>query len=392
MDIHPPYGHSRANLPIVPRDEQPVHERTYSRLPPLVQAPSAAWSDVPLTYPGFGSRAQHEGRQEEMDQRDQWGRPYWPSEPMRPQISSRSRLSDVSSTRVPPVSDLLHDTALEGQERLVGAAHYGQTIAPASLIYQRRSTDSSRPGLPARTSSQHALVQPTTTQLSRMSEKEKMLIGRPYQHWLDRTLRQDRETCHAAVERFNNAARPSQGTSDAERSRLFHDIIEKNRSTHQGQTEHPVGRVGEQVIVDAPFTCDYGYNIHIGDNVVISSGCVMQDPCTISIGDNTILGPNVHFYGATAPLDPSQRRGARASLVGGPITVEQDCFVGADVIVLPHRTIGRGAVVGAGTVVSRDVQPATVVAGNPMRVLRSCLLYTSPSPRDRTRSRMPSSA
>lgn len=132
----------------------------------------------------------------------------------------------------------------------------------------------------------------------------------------------------------------------------------------------PTGTCGSRTIVESPFTCEYGYNVNLGNDVVIQANCVMQDACTISIGDRTIVGPNVKFYCMTASVDSGLRKGSQGMFLAGAIKVEEDCFIGADVIIMPFRTIGKGAVVGAGSVVTKDVAPFTIVAGNPAKPVR----------------------
>ena len=196
-----------------------------------------------------------------------------------------------------------------------------------------------------------------------MSEKEKMLLGKPYLHYIDDTLLDDRQQCKAAIERYNNAAKPSEAISADERSRFFSAIIDPAKRTAANHSYRDVGaklptlirpgRIGHRTIVEAPFNCDYGYNIHLGDDVVVSAGCYMQDPCDVIIGNRTIIGPNVRFYGNSASVDPTARKGSQGVLTGGAIIIEDDVFIGGDAIILPHRVIGKGAVIGAGSVVTK---------------------------------------
>lgn len=205
-----------------------------------------------------------------------------------------------------------------------------------------------------------------------MSEKEKMLVGQPYRHYVDDQLIKERNDCRTALERFNNAARPSTGTSIDERGRLFRGIVVPDHQQRMRHPRDPVGRVGHRVIVEAPFTCEYGYNINIGDNVLISAGCYIQDCCKISIGSNTVIGPNVKFYGLTVPMDPKSRNGTQGLFYAGTIVIEEDCFIGGDVIILPHRTIRKGSVVGAGTIVSKV--RCSYLCRNNEALLRTCWL------------------
>lgn len=95
------------------------------------------------------------------------------------------------------------------------------------------------------------------------------------------------------------------------------------------------------------------------------------DTCTISIGARTLVGPNCSFYSASHPLDPNIRNGTRGPEAGKPITIEEDCWLGGNFVVLPGVTIGKGSTVGAGSVVTKNVESYTVVAGNPARVIRT---------------------
>lgn len=184
-----------------------------------------------------------------------------------------------------------------------------------------------------------------------------MLSGQLYNHYLDDELIRDRESCKRAVESYNNACSPSSTMSSPEKERHFKYIISPRARTFSETLYHnwqgPKGSCGHRTIVESPFSCEYGYNIHLGSDAVIGARCFMQDACPVVIGDRTIVGPNVKFYCITASVDANLRRGSRGNFMAGPIKVEEDCFIGADVIIMPFRTIGKGAVVGAGAVVTR---------------------------------------
>ncbi|CAI4215082.1 unnamed protein product [Parascedosporium putredinis] len=167
---------------------------------------------------------------------------------------------------------------------------------------------------------------------------------------------------------------PNNGVSPVERARLFREIlhprdpIQVSPSLVSQVTN--VGRVGESVVVEAPFVCDYGYNISIGQNVVIGRNCTITDTCEVKIGDNCHIGPNVSIYTTSLPIDPKRRMGSKGPQLGKPVTIEPDCWIGGGAIILPGRTIGKGSTVGAGSIVTRDVPPFTVVVGNPAKVIK----------------------
>ena len=190
------------------------------------------------------------------------------------------------------------------------------------------------------------------------TEKDKMLRGQPYRHWLDSTLLKDRQDCAAVLQRYNNATDPSSGISRDQQATFFTQILQPQQRTlgaapHKGGYAGPTGSIEENTIVETPFRCDYGYNIHIGKDSVIQTGCHMQDAGDITLGERTIVGPNVKFYTMTANNDSSNRKGSQGVFKTGAIKVEDDVFIGGDVIILPFVTIGKGAVVGAGSVVTR---------------------------------------
>jgi acetyltransferase-like isoleucine patch superfamily enzyme len=111
--------------------------------------------------------------------------------------------------------------------------------------------------------------------------------------------------------------------------------------------------VGDNVVVEAPFNCDYGYNISIGQDVAIGKNCTILDTCEVKIGDRCNIGPNVNIYTATLPVDPKRRLGSRGPNLGRKITIDSDCWIGGGVTILPGRTIGKGSTVGAGSIVTR---------------------------------------
>jgi maltose O-acetyltransferase len=126
------------------------------------------------------------------------------------------------------------------------------------------------------------------------------------------------------------------------------------------------GGVGDGSTVKPRFSCDYGFNIRAGRNLFVNYDCVFLDVAPIDIGDDVQIAPAVQLYTATHPLDPAVRR---SGLEGGkPIRIGHNVWIGGGAIVLPGVTIGDDAVIGAGSVVTRDVPAGVVVVGNPARV------------------------
>ena len=126
-----------------------------------------------------------------------------------------------------------------------------------------------------------------------------------------------------------------------------------------------LGRLADDAVVEPPFHCDYGFNISVGRRFYANVNCVFLDCAPIEIGDHVLLGPGVHLYAATHPLDAAERRGGLE--LAKPISVGDDAWLGGGTIVLPGVTIGARAVVGAGSVVTRDISADARVAGNPAR-------------------------
>jgi maltose O-acetyltransferase len=125
------------------------------------------------------------------------------------------------------------------------------------------------------------------------------------------------------------------------------------------------GRLADDAVVEAPFHCDYGFNISVGRRFYANVNCVFLDCAAIEIGDHVLFGPGVHLYTATHPVDAADRR--EGLELAKPIVVGDDAWLGGGAIVLPGVTIGARTVVGAGSVVTRDVPPDQKVAGNPAR-------------------------
>lgn len=123
----------------------------------------------------------------------------------------------------------------------------------------------------------------------------------------------------------------------------------------------------ENLYIEPPFHCDYGYNIHCGTNVYFNVNCVVLDVAPVKIGNNVFFGPLVQIYTATHPLDHEIRKTLES---GSPITIGNDCWIGGGAIILPGVTIGDRCVIGAGSVVTKDIPSDSLAVGNPAKVIR----------------------
>ena len=174
-----------------------------------------------------------------------------------------------------------------------------------------------------------------------MSERAKMLAGELYDA-SDPELVAARRRAREVLARYN--ARPDVS--------LLEELFE---------------RLGANGVIEPPFHCDYGTNVSIGDDFYANVGCVFLDCARIEIGDRVLFGPNVQLYAATHPVEAEARRvGLEYAL---PITIGDDVWLGGAVVVVPGVTIGERAVVGAGSVVTKDVPAEVVAAGSPCRPL-----------------------
>jgi maltose O-acetyltransferase len=124
---------------------------------------------------------------------------------------------------------------------------------------------------------------------------------------------------------------------------------------------------GDSAIVQPPFWCDYGAHIELGERVFFNFNCVVLDVCRVRIGDFAMFGPGVQVLTPLHPLDPVARRGRE---YGSPVEIGADVWVGAGALILPGVRIGARSVIGAGSVVTRDVPEGVFAAGNPCRVIR----------------------
>jgi maltose O-acetyltransferase len=180
------------------------------------------------------------------------------------------------------------------------------------------------------------------------SEKDKMLEGDWYRA-VGPELAADEARADRLLRAFNASGVEETARRDAILTELF-------------------GAVGEGVVVRPPFYCDYGYNIRIGCGSFVNFGAVFLDVAPIVIGEDCQIGPSVQIYAADHPRDPGLRRERCERAV--PVSIGNNVWLGGGAILLPGIRIGDNAIVGAGSVVTRDVPPGVTVAGNPARILR----------------------
>jgi maltose O-acetyltransferase len=180
------------------------------------------------------------------------------------------------------------------------------------------------------------------------TEREKMLAGELYDP-LDPELAAGRQ-------RARDLCRTLNATPESE------------EAAQRGILRDLFGRGGDTVWMQPPFFCDYGANIHLGTRVFFNFNCVVLDVCEVRIGDFTLFGPGVQILTPLHPFDAALRRQQE---FGKPITIGSDVWVGGGALILAGVTIGSRSVIGAGSVVTRDVPDGVIAAGNPCRVIRA---------------------
>ena len=180
------------------------------------------------------------------------------------------------------------------------------------------------------------------------SAKERMLRGQLYDAQ-DEQLRAERAACRSLVERFNTIS-----FADPNARRAVLDEL--------------LGELGDGAEVMAPFQCDYGYQVRIGARTFLNYGVTVLDAAEVRIGTDVQIGPGVQLITALHPLDPVQRRAGLETAV--PVTIGDGAWLAAGVIVLPGVSIGQDTVVGAGSVVTRDLPARQLCFGNPCRAIR----------------------
>lgn len=177
----------------------------------------------------------------------------------------------------------------------------------------------------------------------------KMLGGERYDATHPHLLQKLRET-RIIIDKFNGL--------DADHKQEAHKLI--------GVL---LGSVGHNFRFNKPFRCDYGCNIHIGENFFANFNLTILDEAEVRIGNNVLIGPNVSIYTACHPLEVVERN--EWIEWAEPVTIGDSVWIGGGVTILPGVTICDNSVIGAGSVVSKDVPPNVVVAGNPAKIIKT---------------------
>ncbi|TXK68919.1 sugar O-acetyltransferase [Paenibacillus sp. N3.4] len=181
------------------------------------------------------------------------------------------------------------------------------------------------------------------------TEKEKMLQGELYMA-SDSELVAGRENARRLVRLYNQTTE----TEYEKRTELIKELF---------------GSTGSSFFVEPNFRCDYGYNIHVGENFYANFNCTILDVCEVTIGDNCFIAPNVQIYTATHPIHPTLRN--TGAEYGKPIKIGHNVWIGGGAIINPGVTIGDNVVIASGAVVTKDVADHVIVGGNPAKVIRA---------------------
>ncbi|WP_102348960.1 maltose acetyltransferase domain-containing protein [Bacillus sp. Marseille-P3661] len=180
------------------------------------------------------------------------------------------------------------------------------------------------------------------------TEKEKMLNGEFYNP-NDNELSEDRINARRLTRLYNKTRETEENT----RNKLLKQLL---------------GSAGKRLYIEPTFRCDYGYNIHVGENFYANFDCIFLDVCEIRLGDNCLIAPGVHIYTATHPLDPDERIGG--SEYGKPVFIGHNVWIGGRAVINPGVQIGNNVVIASGAVVSRNVPDNVVVGGNPAKIIK----------------------
>lgn len=181
-----------------------------------------------------------------------------------------------------------------------------------------------------------------------MNQKERMLAGLPYKAWLD-GLSEERMENKKKIYEYN-ICRPNEKEKI---EKLIREILNK---------------AGKNINIEAPFHCDYGKNIEVGDNFFANYNCTILDVGKVIIGHNVMFAPNVSLYSAGHPIHPHSRNSGYEYGMG--ITIGNNVWIGGSVVINPGVHIGNNVVIGSGSVVTKDIPDNMIAVGNPCKVIR----------------------
>ena len=173
----------------------------------------------------------------------------------------------------------------------------------------------------------------------------------------DKTLTAMRKQCRIQLDELNSICQSEHN----KRTRLLKQLF---------------GSTGKRLYIESSFKCDYGENIHVGENFFANFNCVILDAAKVTIGDNCMIAPQVGIYTATHPIDPKQR--ATGIEFAKPITIGHNCWIGGMAVINPGVTLGDNVVVASGAVVTKSFGSNVVIGGNPAKVIKSVDLNPKP--------------
>jgi maltose O-acetyltransferase len=180
------------------------------------------------------------------------------------------------------------------------------------------------------------------------TEKDKMIAGEMYDP-LDKQLVEDRIRTRLLIKALND----TREDDTAQRSRIIKELLPD---------------AAPDLWLQPPFYCDYGYNMKIAERVFFNFNCIVLDVAPVVIGSRTMFGPNVQIYTATHPIDHVERSSGRE--YARPIVIGEDVWIGGSAVICPGVTIGNRSIIGAGSIVTKDIPDNVIAAGNPCKVIR----------------------
>lgn len=180
------------------------------------------------------------------------------------------------------------------------------------------------------------------------TEKQKMVAGDMYDPFVPELI-EGRNRARRLTRTFNQSLE----TDELKRTEILKELF---------------GSYGESLFIEPNFRCDYGYNIHVGENFYANFDCIILDVCRVQIGKNCAIAPGVHIYTATHPIDPVER--VSGTEYGKPVSIGDNVWIGGKSVINPGVRIGDNVVIASGSIVTKDVPNNVVVGGNPARIIK----------------------